>query len=288
MTQTFSASQFIGYQRASFDKAQSYRIWVLISQFLISATAAASVFSNDGTLQLYLAVVGAVLLVAWLYVAGKHRRYKEDGDQARRVSMILEAFTDRPSPAQLFQIFQSFSVAETEATKKAGTSYWATQAQPGSGRMAEMLEESAFWTEKLQEASGAVMAVFLGLIAAGAAVGWLLLMPSDNTEMRVSLARVVLALLAFFLSSDVFGALAGHRSAARSICNIRLRLNAAQAGQAPIGDILILMVDYNAAVEAAPMTLPFLYKLRQKRLQAQWDTYLSNRPAATPAAARGA
>jgi hypothetical protein len=283
VTQAFSAAQFIGYQRASFDKAQLYRLWVLVSQFLIAATAAASVFSNDGTLQLYLAVVGAVLLGAWLYVASKHRRYKEDGDQARRVSMIMEAFTDRPSPAQLFQIFQSFSVADADAAKQAGANYWATQAPPGNGRMAEMLEESSFWTEKLQEASAAVMGAVLGLVAAGAAIGWLLLMPSDNTEMRVSLARVFLALLAFFLSSDVFGALAGHRSAARSICNIRLRLNAAQAGEAPIGDMLILMVDYNAAVEAAPMILPFLYTVRKKRLQAQWETYLSNRPTAAPA-----
>ncbi len=283
MTQSFSASQFIGYQRASFDKAQRFRFWVLVSQLFIAATAAASVFSNDRTLQLYLAAAGAVLLVIWLYVAAKHRRYKEDGDQARRVSMILEAFTERPSPAQLFQIFQAFSVTAAQAASKAGTDYYATTASPGNGRLAEMLEESSFWTEKLQEASGAVMAGFLGVVASGAAIGWLVLTPSEDAEMRVSLARVFLALLAFFLSSDVFGALAGHRAAARSICNIRLRLNAAQVRQAPLGDMLILMLDYNAAVEAAPMILPFLYTARRKRLKAQWDTYLTNRPAVAPA-----
>lgn len=284
MTQTFSASQFIGYQRASFDQAQRFRVAVLVSQFLIAATAAASVFSNDGTFLLHLALAGAVLLGIWLYVAARHRRYKEDGDQARRVSLILEAFPDRPSAAQLFQIFQSFSVSAADAAKQAGDDYFATAAPPGNGRLAEMLEESSFWTEKLQEDSGTIMAWFLGLVAATAAVGWLLLAPSEDTEMRVSLARVFLALLAFFLSSDVFGALSGHRAAARSICNIRLRLNAAQAQHAPMGDMLILILDYNAAVEAAPMVLPFLYRLRRKRLKAQWDTYLTNRPvAAAPA-----
>lgn len=277
MTQ-FSASQFIGYQRASFDQAQRFRVAVLVSQFLIAGTAAASVFSNDGTLQLNLALAGAVLLVLWLYVAGRHRRLKEDGDQARRVSLILEAFPDRPSPAQLFQIFQSLSVGAADAAKQAENGYFATAAPPGNGRLAEMLEESSFWTEKLQEDSAGVMAWFLGVVAAVAMVGWLLLTPSEDTEMRVSLARVFLALLAFFLSSDVFGALAGHRAAAKSICNIRLRLNTAQAQQAPMGDMLILMLDYNAAVEAAPMVLPFLYNLRRKRLKAQWDTYLINRP----------
>lgn len=48
-----------------------------------------------------------------------------------------------------------------------------------------------------------------------------------------------------------------------------------------MGDVMVLMLDYNAAVEAAPMILPSLYRLRRERLQARWQTYLSNRISAT-------
>lgn len=273
MTDSFNAAQFVGYQRASFAKAQRRRVWVLSSQFLMAAAAAASVFSNDGPLQLYLASAAGVLLIVWLIATHSYRRYKADGDQARRACLVLEGFPDAPSPAQLFQIYQSFNVVDSDAAERTDPNYFATTAPRGPIRLAEMLEESAFWTEKLQEESGRWMAVALALIASVAAIGWLLLTPSEDVELRVSLARVVLALLPFFLSSDVFGALSGHRAAARSICELRLRLDAAQARGAKMGDVVLLMLDYNAAVEAAPMNLPYLYDLRKNKLGERWNAY---------------
>lgn len=273
MSDSFNPAQFVGYQRASFDEAQRLRVWVITSQFLIAAIAAVSVFSNDSALQLYLAAAGAVLLVIWLTAAHNYRRYKTDGDQARRACLVLEGFTDAPSPEQLFQIYQSFNVDDNRATQLADPHYFATTAPKGPSRLAEMLEESAFWTEKLQEESGRWMALFLVMIALVAVIGGLILMPSDNAELRVSIARVFLALLPFFLSSEVFGALQGHWAAARSICQLRLRLNAAQARGAQMGDVMLLLLDYNAAVEAAPMNLPYLYKLRKNSLCKSWNTY---------------
>lgn len=64
------------------------------------------------------------------------------------------------------------------------------------------------------------MGILLAAIAAIAAIEWLLVTPSEDVTLRVSLSRVFLALIAFFLSSDVFGTLEGHRAAARSICSI--------------------------------------------------------------------
>jgi hypothetical protein len=277
MADSFNSAQFVGYQRASFAKAQCLRVWVLLSQFLIAAIAAVSVFSNDSSLLLYLAAAGGVLLIIWLTATRSYRRYKTDGDQARRACLVLEGFPDTPSPAQLFQIYQSFNVDESVATQLADLHYFATTAAKGPSRLAEMLEESAFWTEKLQEESGRWMALFLALIAFVATICGLLLMPSNDTELRVSLARVFLALLPFFLSSEVFGALEGHRAAAHSICKLRLRLNAAQGRDAQMGDVVLLLLDYNAAVEAAPMNLPYLYELRKKRLGESWNAYLTHK-----------
>ncbi len=273
MTDNFNAAQFVGYQRASFAKAQRQRVWVLSSQLLIALTAAASVFSNDGPQQFYLALAGGVFLIIWLIATHSYRRYKADGDQARRTCLVLEGFPDAPSAAQLFQIYQSFNVEDSDATERADPNYFATTAEKGPTRLAEMLEESAFWTEKLQEESGRWMAVILAIIASVSVISWLLLMPSDDLGLRVSLSRVVLALLPFFLSSDVFGALEGHRAAAHSICQLRLRLDAAQARGAQMGDVMLLMLDYNAAVEAAPMNLPYLYDLRKSKLGERWSAY---------------
>ena len=85
--------------------------------------------------------------------------------------------------------------------------------------------------------------------------------------------RVIIAFLIFVMSSDVMGCALGHQSAGAEIGRIRLRLVAAKAAKYPSSDILLLLADYNAIVEAAPLPLPYLYDKLGDHLNARWAEY---------------
>ena len=100
------------------------------------------------------------------------------------------------------------------------------------------------------------------------------LLPSDIT---ISMARVLVAILVFMLSSDLVGAIFAHREAASSISEIIQRTETAAARGYPAADVLLLMSDYNAIVESAPFALPGVYELRCQSLTRRWRAYLENK-----------
>lgn len=59
-----------------------------------------------------------------------------------------------------------------------------------------------------------------------------------------------------------------------------MRLVTAEGQGYPEADVLLAMVDYNAAVESAPESVPYAYKLSEKKLNKLWAEYKVDREAA--------
>jgi hypothetical protein len=89
--------------------------------------------------------------------------------------------------------------------------------------------------------------------------------------------RVILSIFVFFMSSDMLGAFYKHLSAAAQAKAIRGRLATLQQRSAPLADVLLIMTDYNAVVEAAPENVPFAFRLREKTLNARWAEYIADK-----------
>lgn len=136
-----------------------------------------------------------------------------------------------------------------------------------------MIEESSYWTCYLQKTSAKVMWVILIIlvsaifIVTGAAISSL----SSNNLM--SLSRAMIALMIFVISSDALGLLISYRNAALSIGEIFNRVEAISARGYLNSDTLLLMADYNSAIEKAPATLPLVYDFCQKKLNKKWKSY---------------
>ena len=79
------------------------------------------------------------------------------------------------------------------------------------------------------------------------------------------------------MSSDVLGAYQEHKSAAKEIRDIRQRLSVADANGYPFPDVLLAMTDYNAAVEGAPESVPWLYDWYASDLDQRWKEYQADR-----------
>lgn len=90
------------------------------------------------------------------------------------------------------------------------------------------------------------------------------------------------------MPSDVLGAYLSHKRAARAIEEVRTRLITADRSGYPLEDVLLAMVDYNAAVESAPESVPLAYRFTERDLNQRWAEYLSDREAGRLSAGRAA
>ncbi|RYY25867.1 MAG: GrpB family protein [Sphingomonadales bacterium] len=274
---TFGNERLLTYQRAELDCARAFQDKALAAQLAVAIVTAISVYSDNNTTQLNFALAGFLLAALWLALTRKQRAHRAAGDQARRVVLLASGLGEHFSAEQRLRVFDGFKVSIADRALVREEEHFASRAPPGYRRLAELIEESAYWTRDLQQASATWLQTTL-LIAALAIAGllWAGIL-TLSADQGVSFARVAVALLVFLLSSDLIGAIFAHREAAATIAVILQRVETAAARDFPQADILLLMSDYNAAVESAPFALPFVYWFRSAELTRRWRNYLENK-----------
>jgi hypothetical protein len=276
---SLSHQSLVGYQLAEFAKSSRLRVWLFFLQLALAVPAALSVVIVDETWLYILAIAGAVLLVIWWVVSILYEKSREAAQTARRASLLSGAFADTFSAYELSELRQRFTVTEKQAQAKENPDYYASKETPGPHRLAEMLEESAFFTSELQDFSGKVMGgILIGFVVVAGLVALTVGIDFDRSS-SITFVRVALSGFVFAMSSDVLGAFFKHMSAAARTKAIRNRLATLQQRDAPMMDVLLVMTDYNSVVEAAPESVPFAFKLRESKLNTRWAEYLRDKAA---------
>ncbi|MBX3512068.1 MAG: hypothetical protein KF750_00620 [Xanthobacteraceae bacterium] len=278
---SLTSENLVGYLRAEFKKAALLRKWLFGLQLAAALPAAISVVVPDTEKNLIygLAIAGGVLLIAWCVVNYFYVKARSAANAARRGALLLGGLGQQLSTSEIQSLRGRFTVESADATKCEDPNYYATNKPPGAPRLAEMLEESAIYSEELHRISAVVMFSILisfGILALAIALGTT---PYATRDTAFVMVRIFLAILVFVLSSDVLGAWQAHLSAAKDIKEIRQRLMTADRAGYPMADVLLAMTDYNAAIEGAPEIVPFAYQLRRKKLDQRWKDYQKDRAA---------
>lgn len=279
-----TAANLVGYLRAAYAKSAKLRIWQFVIQLLIAVPAAISVVVTDNTGSYILGIIGAALLVAWVVVNTIYLSERSAAHTARRAALLAGGLTQPFSAATVLSLQDRMKVSAATARGFEKADYYATQQPPGPARLAEMIEESAFYSAPLQRASARAM-LFILLIFAVVAAGIALSVPFIGKDASLIVIRIMLAVFVFAMSSDVIGAYIAHKDAARSIEEVRTRLMTASSSGYPEADILLALTDYSSVVEGAPESVPFAYRFMEKDLTDKWNDYQRNRNAARVAAA---
>ncbi|WP_176055173.1 GrpB family protein [Paraburkholderia caribensis] len=270
----FSVNKLLTHQRAELNKAERLQVQMIGTQFAIATTAAISVYSNDNKYLFGAAILTFILMVFWLSFSQGQQRHRSAGDQVRRVILLISGLDMEPSAGQKLRIIDSFEVSTLQIPLRREEDHFATREEPGYKRLSEMIEESSYWTRDLQHASARVMFVILVIlvailfITAGTAV------VSLKTDNLISLARAMIAIMVFAISSDFLGLFLAYRNSAIAIDEIFRRVEAVDARGYMESDILVLMSDYNAAIERSPAPFPWVYRFRQNELSQRWRAYM--------------
>lgn len=270
-------SELVGYQRAEFAKAGRVRMWMIAAQIMVAAPAVASVFVDCAPWVLLLALSGVVMVLTWLALERRYAKLRQACGRARRASLIMGGLGESISPIELLSIKETLSATAIEAKRYEDPNYFASKAEPGRKRLGEMLQESAFWTSRMQGESARVMwaAFLLSVIAVGLAFTVVVALAAHSVEERG--ARVILAIVTLLMSTDVLGSAVAHSEASAGTERIVSRLADAEGRNYPEADILLLLSDYNAIVESTPIAVPGLYEIHRTRLEGLFQAYQLSR-----------
>ncbi len=276
---SLTSTNLVGYLRAEFSKSAKLRLWLFILQLLAAIPGGVAVLIPDhyGDALYALAFFSVTLLALWWFVNAQYTRIRAAGQAALRGALLLGGLNETLSPNEAQALRERFTVKASEAAKREKADYYATTLAPGPARLGEMLEESAFYSERLQQTSAKVMLAILVVFAIISALIAFGITPYVGRDVGQSITRFFLALVVFAMSADVFGAYRAHRDAAKEIRDIRQRLIAADAAQYPLADVLLAYADYHSAVEAAPEIVPYAYSLQADQLNEGWAIYQRDR-----------
>jgi hypothetical protein len=276
---SLTSGNLVGYMRAEFGKAARLRKWLFSLQLAAALPAAVSVVVEDSEKVLIygLAILGGVLLIAWWIVNKFYIASRSAANAARRGTLLLGGLNQPLSTSEIQSLRGRFTVNSAQAKKCEDPDYYASSETAGPARLAEMLEESAIYSEDLHRVSAYVMLGILVLFAVLALIIAIASTPYVARDTAFVMVRIFLAVLVFVLSSDVLGAFQAHLSAAKEIKEIRQRLMTADRASYPLPDVLLAMTDYNAAIENAPEIVPYAYNQRRKELDQRWKDYQADR-----------
>jgi GrpB-like predicted nucleotidyltransferase (UPF0157 family) len=276
---SFSVDQLLTHQRNELDIAQTLQMKMIAAQFAIALVAAISVYVAENRYLLYAAGVGLLLMLFWVHFNQGQQRHRTAGDQARRAILLISGLNKVPPAGQKLRIKDGFEVPAAGLTTTREEEHFTSRESHGYKRLSEMIEESAYWTRDLQRFSAKIMEfIFLALIlcmitACGVAVT---LTPSET---MINLSRALVAILVFLISSDTLGLLFSYKNSAGTIDEIFKRVESVTARGYEEADTLLLMVDYNAAIEKAPPALPGVYGIRRVSLSQRWRAYIETKQA---------
>jgi hypothetical protein len=141
----------------------------------------------------------------------------------------------------------------------------------GEARLADMLEESAFWSGSLMKiCSHRMWAVFIGYFGL-AIVLLIVVVEFGNASAAQKIAELFCVVITFLMSTDVLGAARKFGSGASGLETMLPRVEAVQVRGERRGDLLLLLLDYNSIVEGVPVIPDRVYLKQRDRLNKLWS-----------------
>jgi hypothetical protein len=267
----FNHGQLVGRQRAEFNRAAKLQRTALALQIAITAVASLAVLIDTPPFNYAFAITALVLAFMWAYVGWQYRSTRGQAERVRRVTLLMEGLGEPISQSELRDIWTGFTSSAAEGAALADSNYYDAHEGAGFSRLLEMLEETSFWSCHLMKASAHHMWVAFALSAIVSLTLFLISIVVIQGEQLQAGARLLCVFLTLGVSVEVIGAALAYQAASTELCRMAPRIDAIRANGFRQADVLMLLFDYNAAVEGAPMFLPGLYEREKTRLNALWQ-----------------
>jgi len=265
-----------GLTSAEFKKAERLFRHAARVQVALLIISGLTIFVTAAAPTLIFAIVSALLFAAWAALDWQYRASRGQAERGRRMLLIVEGLGDDVSIEEQRDVEEGFSVTSDEGRNAENPDFFASERPRGNARLIELLEESAFYSCRLFRLSASRAWSKFALFT----VACLLLFLSSITIADVgeltSGGRILCTILIFLISQEILGNGRDYGKAYQALSTIQARIRAVRSAGYPQADLLVLLSDYNSAVEGAPMMAPGIYERNASELDALWRRHLND------------
>lgn len=278
----YDENRLIGIFSAAFANSSKLRILMIFAQFLYALLSLASIFVDNQNCLFFLLIISVATISGWCYLNIKCLSVRSYANYVRRLTLLLSGLGRKPS-AQDIDLIMSKKFHLKEASEGfENPSYFWSKEPVGPSRLLELIEESAFYSRKLQRESAGQLLQYMSIFFIVAIVSVLVSTDALGRDLQIYVAKSLLTFGLFFLTADVLGAFLAHRECGNQISEILAGINVIHAsGEYEQFDITSIFCNYNSAIEGAPEILPRIFPKLRASIEQDWNSYVQHRPSPT-------
>jgi hypothetical protein len=199
-------NELVGLQRVAFARAARRQRTTLFLQVIIALVAGVTVYVPERYGAYPAALITMLLGIAYAMMSWFYKDARYLAERIRRITLLAGGLGSTVPTAERQDILARFSQKSlAEGTTLADPSYFTAHGPPSAQCLAEMLEESAFWTYHQLRLCAKISWITFGVFLFLFIFMLFSILPFITTESALSNVRVICAMLILLVSNDVFG-----------------------------------------------------------------------------------
>lgn len=263
-------NQLLGLQRAEFKRAEAMGAHSNKAQILIVILSIITVFINKPSYVYSLSILNLIIAMLWFWFSMQAKNSHSVAERARRAVVFSNGLGVKISGKSYTDLKMLFNVHEIEGEKYEDDTYFKTQKDYGNQKLAEIVEESSFWSKHLFKMSAKRYWFYFSVTFTISILGLLLLPLLNIGSLYMLISQVFCLILMWLITGNIFAAAMSFTNAANSADDIEGRLDKMALNIESNQDVLLIVSDYNALVESSPTIPSDLYEKNQERLNSLW------------------
>ncbi len=262
--------KILGLHRAEFEKAKSNEQYAWVAQSIVSIAAIVSLFVKVELLIYFTTLIALASTIAKWGFSYQAKSQKSMAERARRLILLFEALGYKISKREITDLQSCFSASETKGQQWENADYFSSSLAPGYAKLASHLQESAFYSKHLYSISAKRIWYYFAVISVASLIGLFVLPSIKDQTWSIAIARFISVILMFLIATDLLGRALGFSEASNSLSEIDYRIENVKSSDFPEHDIILILEDYNAAVQGAPLIPTSIYLRNMEKLNLLW------------------
>ncbi len=270
------ALDLIGAMQAEYARSKRWgnvSTWLAV---LASVVAIVTLLLRADVWTMALGSLALVFPVASFVAREIHAIFHARAEQIRRILLLADGLGKQPSPVTLANLqVEAGNARVTEPPYL--PPYYNSSLPPGPSRLADIAEESAFFTHHL--AAGFAKILFRSLLIIGTSlflILWLALQLESPVQVRSIIAKTVAGVVLLGTTGGFLRLFLRFQSLSRSTKPLIDELEGLRLAASPsLADVLRAVGEYNCSVLTAPPIPRWVYSRMRDQLNAAWREHRS-------------